>query len=136
MPDITMCFAKNCNIKEHCYRFTAKPDKFQSYSDFSELCCSNRNRTNVKYAYFLTQDKELLNMENKKLAREEYKERFNELFSKFYYIPQKDEEIVQCSYPNPDYWFTSNKGYLFSVEQNELLMLNPQCLKVCLAKNE
>lgn len=134
MPDITMCFAKECNIKEHCYRFTAKPSKFQSYSDFSKFCNASKNDLNTKsYTYFLTQNEEFLNIDNKKLTREEYKKRFDELFSKFY-ILQKDEEIVQCNYPQPDYWFISNKGYLFSVEQNELLILNPQCLKVCLAK--
>ena len=32
MPDITMCNGIGCNIKERCYRHTAKPTPFmQSY---------------------------------------------------------------------------------------------------------
>lgn len=38
MPDITMCLSKNCPEKENCYRARAKPDRWQSYSDFEILC--------------------------------------------------------------------------------------------------
>jgi hypothetical protein len=31
MPDITMCPGTNCPFKESCYRFTAKPNEYQSY---------------------------------------------------------------------------------------------------------
>ena len=31
MPDITMCFGKDCPYKEDCYRYTAKPDEYQAY---------------------------------------------------------------------------------------------------------
>jgi hypothetical protein len=31
MPDITMCPGTNCPFKESCYRFTAKPNDYQSY---------------------------------------------------------------------------------------------------------
>ena len=32
MADITMCEGKGCDVKNTCYRFTAKPSKFmQSY---------------------------------------------------------------------------------------------------------
>jgi hypothetical protein len=32
MPDITMCSGANCQLKEKCYRYTAKPSMFrQSY---------------------------------------------------------------------------------------------------------
>lgn len=32
MPDITMCNGRNCELKELCYRYTAKPSEFrQSY---------------------------------------------------------------------------------------------------------
>ena len=32
MPDITMCEGEGCDVKNTCYRFTAKPSKFmQSY---------------------------------------------------------------------------------------------------------
>lgn len=36
MADITMCTAKNCKIKDTCYRFTAKADRlYQSYANFN-----------------------------------------------------------------------------------------------------
>lgn len=28
MPDITMCKGEGCPIREACYRYTAKPDKY------------------------------------------------------------------------------------------------------------
>jgi hypothetical protein len=31
MPDITMCVGTNCPYKESCYRYTAKPNEYQSY---------------------------------------------------------------------------------------------------------
>lgn len=32
MPDITMCHGTGCPVKEDCYRYTAKPNKYrQSY---------------------------------------------------------------------------------------------------------
>lgn len=32
MPDITMCKGNNCPLKETCYRYSAKPNKYlQSY---------------------------------------------------------------------------------------------------------
>jgi hypothetical protein len=35
MPDISMCQNKECNMKESCYRYTAKPsEQWQSYSEF------------------------------------------------------------------------------------------------------
>lgn len=34
MPDISMCSNKNCPLKDKCYRFTAKPNERQAYSDF------------------------------------------------------------------------------------------------------
>jgi len=30
-----MCQPKDCDFKEKCYRFTAKPSELQSYADFS-----------------------------------------------------------------------------------------------------
>lgn len=38
MPDITMCRSNDCPKRSHCYRAQAKPDKLQSYSDFSAEC--------------------------------------------------------------------------------------------------
>lgn len=34
MPDISMCANQTCPKKESCYRFTAKPCKYQTYADF------------------------------------------------------------------------------------------------------
>ena len=35
MPDITMCFGKDCPVREFCYRYKAEPTpRRQSYSDF------------------------------------------------------------------------------------------------------
>jgi hypothetical protein len=31
MPDITLCFGKDCPYKDNCYRYTAKPDEYQAY---------------------------------------------------------------------------------------------------------
>ena len=39
--DITMCTTKYCPVKEKCYRYTAIPDRIQSYSDFSPVCCED-----------------------------------------------------------------------------------------------
>ena len=38
MPDIPMCGSRDCHKRSHCYRAQAKPDKLQSYSDFSAEC--------------------------------------------------------------------------------------------------
>jgi len=35
MADITKCTAKNCKIKETCYRFTAYDDSLQSYANLN-----------------------------------------------------------------------------------------------------
>ena len=34
MPDITMCLDSKCPSREHCYRFTAKPEEQQCYGEF------------------------------------------------------------------------------------------------------
>lgn len=33
-----MCRSSDCPKRSHCYRTQAKPDKLQSYSDFSSEC--------------------------------------------------------------------------------------------------
>lgn len=38
MPDITMCLSENCPVKNICFRYTAKPDALQSYSNFIQDC--------------------------------------------------------------------------------------------------
>ena len=62
---------------------------------------------------------------HKVLTREEYAEKFDKLFSKLNYIPQSGEKIVQCKEPYPDYWFISNKGYVFSVYKNNIKVIKP-----------
>lgn len=52
MPDITLCFGVNCPIKEQCYRFTARPEVYQSYfydSPREGLTCNYfiQNTTNL-----------------------------------------------------------------------------------------
>lgn len=59
------------------------------------------------------------------LTRTEYKEKFEKLMSKFNYVPQEGEVIVQCNEQYPPYWFISNKGYLFSAYYNDLKMIEP-----------
>ncbi len=39
MPDIAMCSNKTCKKRKTCYRFTAKPDYRQSYSNFKGKNC-------------------------------------------------------------------------------------------------
>lgn len=41
MADITMCMSKTCPKRESCYRALAKPDRLQSYADFTEVCEKN-----------------------------------------------------------------------------------------------
>ena len=48
------------------------------------------------------------------LTREDYANKFNEQMSRFNYIPQDGEHIKQCEAPYPDYWFASDKGYVFT----------------------
>ena len=36
MADISMCEGKGCENRVNCYRFLAKPDRFQSYGLFEE----------------------------------------------------------------------------------------------------
>ena len=62
---------------------------------------------------------------HKKVAREQYKEKFDKLFSKINYIPQDGEQIVQCRHPHPPYWFISNKGYIFSAYKKNLEIVKP-----------
>lgn len=38
MPDITMCLSNDCDRYLTCYRAQAKPNKLQSYSNFSTYC--------------------------------------------------------------------------------------------------
>lgn len=59
----------------------------------------------------------------KTTRREEYREKFNEQMQVFNYIMQDGEQIVQCKAPYPEYWFISNKGYLFSVYAGKLRIL-------------
>lgn len=64
-------------------------------------------------------------MKTKKLTREQYTEKFNRLFDKYNYIPQPDEQIIQCNEKYPPYWFISNCAYLFSIVGNSIKILKP-----------
>ena len=72
----------------------------------------------------------------KKLTREEYRERFNEQMQVFNYIMQDGEQIVQCKAPYPEYWFISNKGYLFSAYFNDARILKANHRNVGLKNKE
>lgn len=61
----------------------------------------------------------------KKLTRQQYKEKFDKQMERFNYIKQPGEIILQCNAPYPDYWFLSNKGYLFTAYYNEARILKP-----------
>lgn len=38
MSDITKCNGKNCKLKENCFRYVSKANKYQSYfGNFEEL---------------------------------------------------------------------------------------------------
>ena len=56
MPDITMCLASDCKIKNSCYRHTAKPDRYQSYSDYSSFCNKSKNG-NKSYSYYMSNER-------------------------------------------------------------------------------
>lgn len=34
MPDITMCENNDCPLNNKCFRYLAKPDRYQAYSCF------------------------------------------------------------------------------------------------------
>ena len=44
--DITMCNSKKCPMRGCCYRSRAKPNKFQSWSNFEEFCNENNGFKN------------------------------------------------------------------------------------------
>ena len=51
--DITMCMTENCPMKDKCYRYTAIPERIQSYSLFGPVCCDNGS-----YNYFMDNEEE------------------------------------------------------------------------------
>ena len=57
MPDITMCLASDCKIKNSCYRHTAKPDRYQSYSDYSSFCNKSNKTGNKSYSYYMNNER-------------------------------------------------------------------------------
>lgn len=61
---------------------------------------------------------------HKVLTREEYAEKFNEQMNRYNYIPQAGEHIKQCEAPYPDYWFASDKGYVFTAYYKDVKILN------------
>lgn len=49
MPDISMCFGKDCDRREHCYRYRAKPNQVQTYSDLEHDCKMYNYRNQLKF---------------------------------------------------------------------------------------
>ena len=55
MADISMCSGGDCPRKDQCYRFTATPSEWQSWSDFyqsGEVCTDfsdNAGRADVPF---------------------------------------------------------------------------------------
>lgn len=47
MPDISMCQGINCNIKDNCYRFKAKPSEFRQ-----SWFCKSPNIDNLNCDYY------------------------------------------------------------------------------------
>jgi len=50
MPDISMCNNSDCKVKDKCYRYMAKPDYWQAYSNFfyeKDDCFIDYDRKNV-----------------------------------------------------------------------------------------
>ena len=41
IADITMCTSVSCSERENCYRVQAKPEKYQSWSNFEYTCNEN-----------------------------------------------------------------------------------------------
>lgn len=41
IAEITMCTSENCPYKDKCYRTQAKPNSFQSWSNFEYTCNEN-----------------------------------------------------------------------------------------------
>lgn len=67
MPDITKCTNESCQLKESCFRWTAKPnDYMQSYAEFHFTLKTTlskdgiHNKSNVECDHFLG-DKSLTN---------------------------------------------------------------------------
>ena len=58
------------------------------------------------------------------LSREEYAKKFKDQMNRYNYIPQKGEIIMQAKPPYPDYWFVSNKGYIFTAYYKDLHILS------------
>lgn len=48
MADITMCLAEKCQKKDKCYRCTAVPSYYQSWSDLTNFCNEDNN-----YKFFI-----------------------------------------------------------------------------------
>lgn len=49
MPDISMCFGKDCDRREQCYRYMAKPNQVQTYSDLEHDCKKHNYRNQLEF---------------------------------------------------------------------------------------
>jgi len=44
-----MCFGKDCDRREHCYRYMAKPNQVQTYSDLEHDCKIHNYRNQLEF---------------------------------------------------------------------------------------
>jgi hypothetical protein len=49
MADITMCATEDCPLADMCYRKTAKPSQYQSWSCFDKLLNRELNKCEMYY---------------------------------------------------------------------------------------
>ena len=57
MADITKCVNKNCKVRYKCYRYTAKPSMYQSYSDFNNKKINSKEECEHFYPFNTTKHK-------------------------------------------------------------------------------
>lgn len=50
-----MCFGKDCDRREHCYRYMAKPNQVQTYSDLEHDCKIHNYRNQLEFKNNLNQ---------------------------------------------------------------------------------
>lgn len=62
MPDFVMCQKHNCIKIKDCYRYRAIPDRYQSYTDFINLC---NEKDNYKYLIKIREDDKIQNIKIK-----------------------------------------------------------------------
>ena len=104
--DITMCFGKDCPIKNDCIRYVAKPEKYQSYFEESPY---NDGKCTCYRDY------------------REYDEKYEGYDSLLNWLQDYDnllemvDDIVDCYYnPEKDEVFLSNIGEYGDLTEDEI----------------